>query len=654
MMMVNMNKSPLLIFLRRNWFIASLTSGYVLSQLFISLLIGFQYSYWQGLLPVVLMLAWVVVYLLGFRIIRKGSDIFQNLFFSTILLFIVGSSVIALGESTTIYIFSGTIILFMLWRILIKGGIYTIVPPYFIFLAYVIFIHWINGNISTDLSNFYWYSSSCIKLLTAYILAIAFLGAYHYQAYSIRNKIQLAMIAFGVIPYLSVLFLLFSLSEKRQIENLVSLYMVPLIVVGFAMISAFGILISRKIAAPLSGFSNILKKVEAGDFSVRVDVESDDVLGNVGRTINLLAEKWQNLSTSIELMVTERTYELERRYDQLRLVVETTSEISNYKNMEDLLSRSAILIAEKFGFDHVLLYLADEGKENLKLTAVAGYKMSDLLSKDIHIRVGSPDPVGIVAGNRQPRLVEDAAMHALNQHLPQTQSRMVFPLSMGTTLIGVLDLHSEQSKPFGQEHMNLLGVVANQLSISIENVELFQRMKTSIRELELLTGNYTRDSWSAAKQNFGLRERYVYQALNVRKRDAEPKSEKSVTDPTSSSVVSIPLNIRDHVIGKINFSFEADEPDPEVIETLDEMTDRLELILENARLIMEARNLAAREQQINQLTSQIRSSVNLEAILRTTVQELGKAFGAKRTFIQIGLNPDDSSSESPQSFLEEK
>jgi hypothetical protein len=53
--------------------------------------------------------------------------------------------------------------------------------------------------------------------------------------------------------------------------------------------------------------------------------------------------------------------------------------------------------------------------------------------------------------------------------------------------------------------------------------------------------------------------------------------------------------------------------------------------------VQEAQNLAAREQRINVITSQVRSSLNLDSILRTTVKELGAAFGASRTFVQ--LNP---------------
>jgi hypothetical protein len=68
----------------------------------------------------------------------------------------------------------------------------------------------------------------------------------------------------------------------------------------------------------------------------------------------------------------------------------------------------------------------------------------------------------------------------------------------------------------------------------------------------------------------------------------------------------------------------------------EEVASRLALILENARLLQEAQNLARREQQINLLSTKIRNSVNLDTILQNTVRELGKAFGPTRTFIYLG------------------
>ena len=77
---------------------------------------------------------------------------------------------------------------------------------------------------------------------------------------------------------------------------------------------------------------------------------------------------------------------------------------------------------------------------------------------------------------------------------------------------------------------------------------------------------------------------------------------------------------------------------------VEEIAERLALVLENARLMQEAQSLVSREQRINLISSQVRSSISLDTILQNTVRELGRALGASRTFIQLGIEPDNPAS----------
>jgi GAF domain-containing protein len=75
----------------------------------------------------------------------------------------------------------------------------------------------------------------------------------------------------------------------------------------------------------------------------------------------------------------------------------------------------------------------------------------------------------------------------------------------------------------------------------------------------------------------------------------------------------------------------------ETIHLVEEAAARLGLILENTRLLEEAQRLALREKQVNLISTEIRGSTNVQSIMQTTISELGKALGASRTFIQIGI-----------------
>jgi GAF domain-containing protein len=63
------------------------------------------------------------------------------------------------------------------------------------------------------------------------------------------------------------------------------------------------------------------------------------------------------------------------------------------------------------------------------------------------------------------------------------------------------------------------------------------------------------------------------------------------------------------------------------------------IALRSARLYQEAQSRARREQLIREITSRMRGTVDLETILNTAVEELGKALGVSRAFVRLSTGP---------------
>ena len=107
--------------------------------------------------------------------------------------------------------------------------------------------------------------------------------------------------------------------------------------------------------------------------------------------------------------------------------------------------------------------------------------------------------------------------------------------------------------------------------------------------------------------------------------------------PDTRSEMALPLISRGQVIGALDVQStkEAafDEADIAIMQT---MADQLANAIENARLFEKTQHLAQRERTISQITSKLRSALNLEAILQTTVQELGQALGASEAIVRLG------------------
>jgi GAF domain-containing protein len=107
--------------------------------------------------------------------------------------------------------------------------------------------------------------------------------------------------------------------------------------------------------------------------------------------------------------------------------------------------------------------------------------------------------------------------------------------------------------------------------------------------------------------------------------------------PETRSEMALPLISRGQVLGALTVqSTEAGAFSDEDIAVLQTMADQVSNAIENARLFEETQRLAQRERTISQITSKLRSALNLETILQTTVQELGQALGASEAIVSLG------------------
>ncbi len=65
------------------------------------------------------------------------------------------------------------------------------------------------------------------------------------------------------------------------------------------------------------------------------------------------------------------------------------------------------------------------------------------------------------------------------------------------------------------------------------------------------------------------------------------------------------------------------------------VAERAAFAMENARLFQEARKRAAKERLISEATTRIGSAFNVENILQTTAEELGRVLGGSEISVQF-------------------
>lgn len=434
-------------------------------------------------------------------------------------------------------------------------------------------------------------------------------------------------------------------------------------VLGAAVIA---LALSQVIVNPILNLTTQANQLTAGDFSTQVEITTDDEIGELGKTFNSMASQLQNLVNNLEIQVASRTRSLENRAAQLQASAEVARDAISEQVLSDLLERAATLIYERFGYYHVGIYLKDKKEEYAILSASSDPPGKKLLASEHSYRVNPDSNVGysFILGKAILASVEDPTTQP-NFHplLPNSMSQLVLPLNSGNQTIGVVDIHSTNPTAFSEEDIQIFQILADQLAIAIQKAKVQDEMRQALEELETAYGIYTRESWhrflQARKNLSGYRynQRHIEEVLMqpevVRTAwengDQVVAHQKSPTNPNQQTTsLAIPLKVRGEVIGVINIEFETEDVPPDTRTLINEISERLSLILENARLIESAQRKVEREQLTSHISNKIRQSLDMDLILRTTVQEIGDSLGLSEVELRLGTEEDITTEQSAQ------
>ena len=430
-------------------------------------------------------------------------------------------------------------------------------------------------------------------------------------------------------------------------------------IIVLVMAALAGLFASQRIAAPIVSLTNTASQIASGDLTSRAQVEAQDEIGTLANTFNLMTTQLGQTLASLEGRVAERTADLEmarllseRRAQELQSISEISRLISGEQRLTTLLSLITRLVSEKFDFYHVGIFLVDDTRQFAVLQAANSDGGQQMLAHGHRLEVGHTGLVGNVAQTGKPRIALDVGSDAVyfdNPDLPKTRSEMALPLNLRGVTIGVLDVQSMKPGAFSENDSKTLSILADQIAIAIDNARLFGENQRTLAEVQSLYNQYLRQEWST----FGRQSTdvgYLQSAVGGRRlekpidsdeiRTAIQKGTVVVVDgKTEKSVPSIvvPVRLRGQTIGVLNIK----APTPnrrwnqEEINLAQAISDRLALALDNARLLFESQRQTAKEQKIGEVTARIGASINMQNVLQTAVEELGRALPGSEVVIQF-------------------
>ncbi len=446
-----------------------------------------------------------------------------------------------------------------------------------------------------------------------------------------------------------------------------------------ALVATF--VFTKGVTDPMVNLAKTAEEIAAGDLNREAAIERDDEVGDLAIAFNSMTSQLRHLIANLEQRVIARTKRLE-------IVAALSERLTAILDFDQLLFELVNQVKDNFGYYHVHVYITDEEKQTLVMTAGAGEAGRKMKEQRHTISLdASASLVARAARSKEIVRVDNVRKDPEwlpNPLLPDTHSEMAVPIYVDGKVVGVLDVQESEIAGLDESDANLLRSLANQVAVAIRNARLFEQVETELTEVRVLQQQYVAQAWDrnrvlrrgigrvqfSAGTNPALDEALISRfrqyaiaqnGLAVvsladeqedreterqgdketgRQGEAETETQKLETQNPKSETRALlaPVKLHNTAVGDLQLhGFEGDRQwtDSELA-LIEAVIDQVAQSAESMRLFEETQERANRERLIEEVSNKMRSAPNMEALMKITVDQLAKVLGTGRTFIRLG------------------
>jgi GAF domain-containing protein/HAMP domain-containing protein len=270
-----------------------------------------------------------------------------------------------------------------------------------------------------------------------------------------------------------------------------------ILAVGATVTLFLGIIIytiAQRITQPILAIADAAVQVAAGNLSVTAPITSNDEVGTLARTFNLMVSQLKDLYAGLEQKVNElQIKEQALRHNTRRLEAQREIDRAILKAQlpQDIALAALSHLHDLIDCHRVSVILFDEENQEATILASFSQTLPEQYPGGKHLPISEISSYATLSQGKN-YIVKDLSQVSeptqgqYQMHLLSVRSYISLPLISRGILIGALNLGSTDVVDFSTEDIEIAREVADQLAIALQQAQLFTATQRQLQELSLL------------------------------------------------------------------------------------------------------------------------------------------------------------------------